>query len=99
MIPFSSRRELVLQLSLPVTHAAVTIALSVVFLGAVSVEAATVAKVKPESKALQWASTYTCEVSLCCGVGVAGRRSFRCSPCPCVVGVVLGGYLRLLGLA
>lgn len=60
MIPFSSRRELVLQLSLPVTHAAVAIALSVVFLGEVSVEAATVAKIKPECKALQWASTCIC---------------------------------------
>ncbi|KFQ14402.1 AT-rich interactive domain-containing protein 1B, partial [Leptosomus discolor] len=64
---FSSSRELVLQLSLPVTQ--VGIALSVVFLEEVSVEATVVAKMKAESKALQWASICTYEASLCCRMG------------------------------
>lgn len=58
--------------------------LSVVFLEEVSVEAAGVAKMKPESKALRWGSIYLCEVRFCCGM--AQGRLFSCSPRPC------GGY-------
>lgn len=78
---FSSSRELVLQLPLPVVHAEVSIVLSVVFLE-VSVQAAIVAKMKPEPKALQWASIYTCEVSLCCGPGDGTEEAVSCLPPP-----------------
>lgn len=54
---------------------------SVVFLEELSVEAEIVAKMKPKSKALQWARIYRCEGSLCCGV-VDGRGEVVWLPPP-----------------
>lgn len=72
--------------------AEVSIELSVVFPKEAGVEAAIEAKMKPEFKALQWASTSANEMSLCWGVedGVQDRRLFHFSLQPCMVGVVLG---------
>lgn len=53
--------------------AEVSIELSVVFPKEAGVEAAIEAKMKPEFKALQWASTSVNEMSLCWGVGMGCR--------------------------